>query len=89
MRRLDRPSLSAPISSGDRPHLSAPAPLGDRPPDISRNLELLTQIYRDLKFATYSKVFGSVRFDPDLEEPSLRKWGANRLPTDKLTELER
>ncbi|BAU42964.1 hypothetical protein [Leptolyngbya sp. O-77] len=81
--------LPTPTPLGDRPFLSVPTYLGDRPPDTFWNLELLTQIYRDLKFATYSKVFGSVRLDPDLEEPSLCKWGANRLPTDKLTEPER
>ncbi|MFQ3629696.1 MAG: hypothetical protein SNJ81_19255, partial [Cyanobacteriota bacterium] len=51
-------------------HLPTPEPLGDRPsspntrtprrspPDISRNLELLTQAYRNSRFAAHPKAVG-------------------------------
>ncbi|WP_156435310.1 hypothetical protein [Leptolyngbya sp. O-77] len=85
----DRPSSPSTRTVGRSPSSPSTDIFGQSPPDTFRNLELLTQIYRDLKFATYSTVFESVRFDPDLEEPSLCKWGANRPLTRKLTEPER
>ncbi|MBF2086635.1 hypothetical protein [Thermoleptolyngbya sp. C42_A2020_037] len=65
--------LFAPVPFGDRPSSLSTRTSGRSPPDTFRNLELLTQIYRDLKFASYPNTVGTFWLDPDLEEPSLCK----------------
>ncbi|WP_156435222.1 hypothetical protein [Leptolyngbya sp. O-77] len=76
------PYLPTPTPLGDRPHLSAPAPLGDRPPGYLLGRCTLTQVCRCSTSAADPKAAGSVRLDPDLEEPSLCKWGRIAYPPE-------
>ncbi|WOB42359.1 hypothetical protein HNI00_03690 [Thermoleptolyngbya oregonensis NK1-22] len=78
--------LAAPTPLGDRPSSPCTRTFGRSPPGYLLGRCTLTEICRYSTSAADPKAAGSVRFEPDLEELSLRKWGANRLPNRKLTE---
>ncbi|MBF2083713.1 hypothetical protein [Thermoleptolyngbya sp. C42_A2020_037] len=83
------PSSGSTRTSGRSPSSLSTRTSGRSPPGYLLGRCTLTEVYRCSTFAADPKAVGSVRLDPDLEELSLCKWGANRLPTDKLTEPER
>ncbi|WP_156435065.1 hypothetical protein [Leptolyngbya sp. O-77] len=85
----DRPSSPNTNTSGRSPVSLSTRTSGRSPPGYLLGRCTLTEVCRYSTSAANPKAVGSVRLDPDLEEPSLCKWGANRLPTDKLTEPER
>ncbi|WP_156435103.1 hypothetical protein [Leptolyngbya sp. O-77] len=85
----DRPSSPNTNTSGRSPSSLSTRTFRRSPPGYLLGRCTLTEVCRYSTSAANPKAVGSVRLDPDLEEPSLCKWGANRLPTDKLTEPER
>ncbi|HIK40168.1 hypothetical protein, partial [Thermoleptolyngbya sp. M55_K2018_002] len=63
---------------GRSPSFPSTDTFGRSPPGYLLGHRTLTQVCRYSTFAADPKAAGSVRLDPDLEEPSLCNWGANR-----------
>ncbi|MDG2616680.1 hypothetical protein P7L53_10525 [Thermoleptolyngbya sichuanensis XZ-Cy5] len=85
----DRPSSPSTRTFGRSPSSGSTDPFGRSPLGYLLGRCTLTEVYRYPTSAADPEAAGSVRLDPDLEEPSLCNWGANRLPNRKLTEPKR